>query len=387
MRKVYCQIFIFAAMCLCFSPLSAQKAIRFEKGNWNEIVEKAQKAKKLIFVDFYTQWCGPCLNMSEEVFTVPTVYNFYNTNFINAKIDAEHGEGKELAAKYQVKVYPTYLFIDPTTGNALHKSSGRQEPDTFIFTGESALNPRLRSFYLEANYDKNKNDLSFLNDYAKFKSSIYDREGVAKVLKQLEKLDVKLDNSLVWELFVDNITGYDNSFIREVITNYDRYVKLYGKEDVDNKLAKETSYAPVDYLKGLPDFKGKNTNIVINEINTAQRDANYDEAIRLIDIALKDTTIDRNKFLNALRFTVRSNDGKKYPDLWIKKCGEYIRYIAYNYSDRKDPYIHYEYALYLESLLRQIPSANLYVPESILEKPKSGKSEYTMRPDNLKPHP
>ncbi len=307
MRKVYCQIFIFAAMCLCFSPLSAQKAIRFEKGKWNEIVEKAQKAKKMIFVDFYTQWCGPCLNMSEEVFSLPAVYNFYNTNFINAKIDAEHGEGKELAAKYQVKVYPTYLFIDPTTGNALHKSSGRQEPDTFIFTGESALNPRLRSFYLEANYDKNKNDLSFLNDYAKFKSSIYDREGVAKVLKQLEKLDVKLDNSLVWELFVDNITGYDNSFIREVITNYDRYVKLYGKENVDNKLAKETSYAPVDYLKGLPDFKGKNTNIVINEINTAQRDANYDEAIRLIDIALKDTTIDRNKFLNALRFTVRSS--------------------------------------------------------------------------------
>jgi len=203
----------------------------------------------------------------------------------------------------------------------------------------------------------------------------------------LEKLNVKLDNPLAWELFVNNITGYDNSFIREVLANYDKYVKLYGKNEVDNKLAKETSYAPVDFLKGLPDFKGKSTNILINEINTAQRDGNYDEAIILIDAALKDTTIDRNKFLNALRFTVRLDDRKQYPELWVKKCGEYIRYIAYNYSDRKDPYIHYEYALYLESLLKQIPSANLYVPESVLEKPKSGKSEYTMRPDNLKPKP
>ena len=33
-----------------------------------------------------------------------------NTRFVNVKLDMEKGEGRELAKKYQVKVYPTFLI-------------------------------------------------------------------------------------------------------------------------------------------------------------------------------------------------------------------------------------------------------------------------------------
>ena len=101
-----------------------------------EAVAKAKAENKLIFIDFYTQWCGPCLNMAQTVFSLPTVGYYYNQTFINLKIDAEEGEGITLAKKYGVRSYPTYAFIDPATEEIVHRSSSRQTPEQFIQTGK-----------------------------------------------------------------------------------------------------------------------------------------------------------------------------------------------------------------------------------------------------------
>lgn len=100
-------LLIFA--CIYAIHLNAQNAgINFLHGTtWAEAVAKAKAENKLIFIDFYTQWCGPCLNMAQTVFSLPTVGYYYNQTFINLKIDAEEGEGITLAKKYGVRSYPT----------------------------------------------------------------------------------------------------------------------------------------------------------------------------------------------------------------------------------------------------------------------------------------
>lgn len=386
MKKYFKKIILLTLVLIPVS-LSAKNSIIFEKGNWATVVEKAKKENKLIFIDFYTQWCGPCHMMAEDVFILPSVYDFYNSNFINAKIDAENGEGIELALKYGINLYPTYLFIDPNTETPVHRSSGRQDPSVFIFTGESALNPVKTSVYLDNNYEKLKGDLNFLNDYATYKSSVYDRNAIQKVLTQLESMNVGLDNPLAWKLFTENIAGYDNKFFKEVAANYEKYVKIFGKETVDIKLATETPFAPLELLENLPDFSGKETNLVTVKINQAVRGKDYTKASLLIDEAINNPAVDKAKFLNSLRFTVRLRTNDSYPAEWKKKCGEYLRYIAYNFPDRNDSYIHFEYAQYLESVLKDIFNNSSAVPESIIKSPNLGKSEYTMRPDNLKQKP
>lgn len=364
------------------------KSINFEKGNWSEIVKKAKEENKLIFVDFYTQWCGPCLNMAEEVFILPSVYDFYNTNFVNAKIDAENGEGIDLANKYSVRSYPTYLFIDPSSMKVVHKSGSRQDAQTFIFTGESALDPNKRSFYLESYYDSKKSDLEFLKNYIQYKTSVYDRDAIAMVLSHLDSMNIKLHNAMAWDLFYNHITGFDNIFFNEVVLNYTKYASLYGKEIVDYKLAKESTYAPESVLNKLPDFSGKETNLVLCKLNSNHRAKMYEECISIIDSSIDNPLIDQDKLLNALRFVVRVRSNESYPQLWLDKCGEYMRYIAYNYSDRRDAYVHYEYALYLESLLKKLSANGVYeIPSYVIDNPTKGKSEYTMRPDKLKQKP
>ncbi|WP_157698905.1 thioredoxin family protein [Bernardetia litoralis] len=97
---------------IVFTPLSFEKAL-----------QKAKKENKIIFIDAYTSWCKPCKLMDRNVFTDSTVASVFNQNFINLKIDMESETGKPLNSKYEVEVYPTFLFID-FEGNLNYKKEG-----------------------------------------------------------------------------------------------------------------------------------------------------------------------------------------------------------------------------------------------------------------------
>lgn len=90
------------------------EGVQFFSGTWDEALAKAKSEKKLIFLDAYAAWCGPCRYMTANVFTAKSVGDMYNPNFINVKIDMEKGEGISLSKKYSVAGYPTLFFIDET---------------------------------------------------------------------------------------------------------------------------------------------------------------------------------------------------------------------------------------------------------------------------------
>ena len=143
--------------------LSAQNAgINFLHGTtWTEAVAKAKAENKLIFIDFYTQWCGPCLNMAQTVFSLPTVGYYYNQTFINLKIDAEEGEGITLAKKIRCTQL-SHLCIHRSCYRRNRPSQQQSsDPEQFIQTGKDATVPTKRSFYLQDQYTKGNRDVLF----------------------------------------------------------------------------------------------------------------------------------------------------------------------------------------------------------------------------------
>src|SRR5574343_1372641 len=79
--------------------------IVFFEGTWEEALQKAKAEKKLIFLDAYASWCGPCKMMKRRTFSDPKVGEQFNKYFISVAIDMEQGEGPELARKFQVDSY------------------------------------------------------------------------------------------------------------------------------------------------------------------------------------------------------------------------------------------------------------------------------------------
>jgi thiol-disulfide isomerase/thioredoxin len=90
---------------------------------WQQVLKQARKAHKLIFLDGYTTWCGPCKRMDREVFTRSAEARFFNEKFINVKYDMEEGEGAMLKRQYGITAFPSYLFIN-SDGQVLHRIVG-----------------------------------------------------------------------------------------------------------------------------------------------------------------------------------------------------------------------------------------------------------------------
>lgn len=108
-----------------------KQGIQFFTGTWQEALEKAERENKMIFLDAYASWCGPCKMMKLNTFTNKVVGKFYNTNFINVAIDMEKSDGTALAEKYNVEAYPTLLFV-LADGTLLGKEVGYQRPNELI---------------------------------------------------------------------------------------------------------------------------------------------------------------------------------------------------------------------------------------------------------------
>lgn len=382
-RHLFAFILLFGAL----SVFAQGHGILFVHKPWKDIVAQARAEKKLIFIDFYTQWCGPCFNMAQQVFSLPEVGYFYNQHFINAKIDAEEVEGSELAKKYGVRSYPTYAFIDPDTGEMVHRSSSRQTSEQFIATGQGALNPELRSFYLERSYQQGNRKPDFLMNYIRYEYSIYAREQVATAFDELINGGVKLTERPVWDLFVSTINGI-TPYLKQVSDQYATFCQLYGQKEVDAKLAKETVYGDLEVIEKLCNFEGKLFNSQMIRVQSALRVKKYDEVSAQIDALIADPTVDQQALIERLKFIARLSyyQREEVPQKWFDKCVEYLQYIAYNQIDRTDASIHQEYAAALEEVInRQKTKEN--VPACLTTPPAHGKTVYNLRPDALKMKP
>ena len=126
-------------MLLGASALVAPAQTEFRHVSFDEALAAAKQENKLVFVDFFTTWCGPCKMMSNKVFPQKEVGDFMNAKFIPVKLDAEK-EGLELSRKYGVKAYPTYVLID-ADGKEVAKFSGYMDGPKFIEKVNAVLDP------------------------------------------------------------------------------------------------------------------------------------------------------------------------------------------------------------------------------------------------------
>ncbi len=360
--------------------------IQFCHLSWGDLVTRAKMENKPIFIDFYTQWCGPCMNMAETVFTLPEVGAFYNEHFVCAKIDAESLEGKELARKYQVKVYPTYVFVDANSEEPIHRSSSTQTAETFIFTGESALNAQLRSFYLEKAYAGGDRSRQLLMNYIRYEYSIHKGNLVNQAFDELLKGGAKLTDADVWRLFVDCISGVTPA-LKQVSANYSTFCRLFTKTVVDEKLDKETTYGDYEEIASLCDFPEKKFNLKMILVNSLIRNRKYLDSESIIDGLIADSTVNQRKLMHQLIFIVRQAAyDKEMPEYWFGKCLEYARYIAYNWAQRNDATVHQLYASLLEEAIKRNSNPSV-IEKKIIEEPPIGIKTYSMRSPALKPKP
>lgn len=164
MRKVF--FLVFVLLYGLGGDLLAQ-GIEF-RSTYEEARAEAVKQKKLLFIDFYTEWCGPCKGLKKNVFPDATVGDYFNRHFVSVELDAEKA-GREFAKRYDVSAYPTLLFLN-AEGEVVNKVVGAVDAATLLKAGQDAValekDPN-NIANLQKQYEARKSDPDFLELYIK----------------------------------------------------------------------------------------------------------------------------------------------------------------------------------------------------------------------------
>lgn len=153
------------ALFACAVSVRAE-GIRFFEGSWEEALAEAKRLDRIIFVDAYAVWCGPCKKMAADVFPNDKVGEFYNKNFVNLKLDMERGEGLKFREKYPVSAFPTLFYID-FTGEIVQQVRGAQQVEGFLELGKKALSQIDRSQQYVTAYENGDRDPELVFNYVR----------------------------------------------------------------------------------------------------------------------------------------------------------------------------------------------------------------------------
>lgn len=208
--------------------------INFTQNNWSEILQNAFTDNKLVFIDAYTSWCGPCKKMTKEIFPLKVVGDFYNDNFINVKMNMEKGEGLTIAEKYNVTLYPTLLFVDPD-GNLIHKAVGYHNIGEFLELGRAAVDPSKQLSTMEKRYNDGDRDPAFLQTYTKIRFDAMDDSHEAVAEEYLKTQD-DWSTAENMDFVFNNLNSTQSGLFDYVVKNKDAFAERYGKTVVTKKV-------------------------------------------------------------------------------------------------------------------------------------------------------
>lgn len=259
--------------CLFLAPAALlAQGIQFESKAWTDILAKAKASKKLVFLDAYASWCGPCKQMSKQTFSDSKVSKFYNTNFVNAKIDMEKGEGPDLATRYAVEAYPTLLFVDGD-GAVVHRALGYHDAAQFIALGTTANDPAKNQRSLDQRYAKGDRDPAFIASYLAAKAEASDpgvNQIAADYLKTQKDWTTEANMGIILQYANDPKSEPFEYFMK----NRAAFTKSFGAEAV----AEKSKIALRQYLESHPEATLSETQAAIRQImggEEGEKLANY----------------------------------------------------------------------------------------------------------------
>ncbi|MFT6867822.1 MAG: thioredoxin-related protein [Cyclobacteriaceae bacterium] len=222
-------------LLLLISSLASAQMIEFEEPDWQVAMDKAKKEGKLLMVYLNTLWCEPCLDMEENTFQDAAVHDFYSENFVNVPFDAEGFPGAEIADRYEVNVFPGFLFIN-SYGELIHKGCGWMDEEMFLNLANNALDESKTLINHKKRFALGDRDPKFLADYSYLldEACVDATSFVNAFFKDLPQ--EKWVEEAAWTMINLNIYNPYSPQFEFLITSHDLFATRYGKDTVDAKV-------------------------------------------------------------------------------------------------------------------------------------------------------
>lgn len=233
-------------------PVFAQHGTIFRELTFEQALTAAQEEGKLVFMDCYTSWCGPCRKMAENIFPLQEAGDFFNPRFVCVKYDMEKGEGPQLAKQFNIQGYPTFLIIRPDR-SLQHKIVGAYELPEFISQVEKGLNDTTNLSYLNQLYREGKMNKSQLVVYHKQLLDVVEIQEAQQVYNDLVNQlsdEEKLQPEYWPTIYQSANCPLYSPMYKFLLTHLTELRENIGKKEVDSFLEERYFPSLQDYIMG-----------------------------------------------------------------------------------------------------------------------------------------
>ena len=250
------RIILFLSLVFFHLSTCLAQGVNFVDKSLDEALALAKAEGKMVFVDCYGTYCPPCKKMLVEEFPKKEMGDYMNASFISVKYNLDQEPYKELAKRWEVSMYPTFVFLN-NDGELLYRMVGFREADKFIAEAKKGISENVIG-KLKKQYEQGDRSYDFLMTYLKEMERMRKRDGAGKLAKELLSLPttnivVDADAFDIFCRYVNN--PYDELFLK---ANGQRnaLVAAYG-----DKASKKIDTTWMDYASHFAivdgmDFKG-----------------------------------------------------------------------------------------------------------------------------------
>ncbi|WP_292264697.1 thioredoxin family protein [Butyricimonas sp.] len=280
-------LFLLFAFMMLGIPSFCQEGVHFQNISFNEALARAKAENKIVFMDCYTSWCGPCKMMLNAVFPQKKAGDYFNEKFICVKYDLERGEGPELAKKYEVRYYPTFMILNPD-GSVIHKVvGGSRSVDEFIQRIEESFDENEALSSLNKKYAQGKRDKAFLIKYTEslIKASDLKTSSVIDDLLQVLNDEEKLSPDYWWIFEVVERSPRGSVAGKYLLANREKFMEVQGKKAIERRFYLEYQYIfNLIFSNKIPNKDMKTLNEIEKEVKSLKLE-NERHLLGLINIA------------------------------------------------------------------------------------------------------
>lgn len=224
MKDLIIMIVLLSNMTLLMGQ-EQKEGIRFmDNPAWKEVLKQAQEQNKLIFVDCYTVWCGPCKALAKEIFPQKIVGDFFNSHFISVKYDMEKGDGKMLRKQYKEYIpgFPSLLLMN-AEGEVVQQMVGYHSAEELIAGMKAGLEGN-SIFVLQERYESGARDFETIRDYVSALYGAFQRGKIKPVVMEYLKT-IPMERLLepaIWDLVGKHISDPYSEAYQYVLTKIEK---------------------------------------------------------------------------------------------------------------------------------------------------------------------
>lgn len=302
MKKPINIIFAIFSFLLLFQPLFAQKLTIIEQ-DYEKAKNESKNQNKLLLIDFYTVWCGPCKEIERKIFEDQSVSSEMSKSFIVLRYDAEKDEEHQLSLKHHIGSYPTTIVLN-TDQFVISKLYG--------FGGaDKDLVKNYQKFLNEA-VEKNKNHEFIKGVSNSNKGFVYPKFYQDYVYRVKTDIDEEKLLQEFWETNTDylseisfNILAYFGATDKVTsffLDNRQKYQELYGKVDVDYVKSKMSMKNFSKALEAKDRKKFDEAVIFMNSIFSDEDEKVQQSVQQSIDSWEQNMLMEENRWNDAFQF-------------------------------------------------------------------------------------